>query len=243
MTALPGTAQARRTIAEAAAAGRALTDVDSKRILAGMGVAVSPTELAGDVESAVALAERVGYPVAMKIVSPDILHKSTYGCVALAVGDADAVRREFARITERAVAAIPAAAVHGVSVEPMVPPGVEVIIGAQQDPVFGPTLLFGLGGTMVELFDDVALRVLPCPSAGIAEMIGEVRAAPLLHGFRGSPARDVAALVGVLTAVAELALAPEVISIDLNPVVVHDRGVVVLDTTILLAPAGAEKES
>jgi hypothetical protein len=164
--------------------------------------------------------------VALKVVSPDIPHKTEVGGVALNLADAAAVRAAFTSIMEQAAARMPAAAIAGCLVAPMVTDGVETILGVQRDPVFGPVVMFGLGGIFVEVLEDVTFRVAPFDEAEARRMIGEIRAHKVLEGVRGRPPADIDALAGALSRLSLFAAAHgEVIdSLDLNPFVVRPRG-------------------
>lgn len=209
-----------------------LTEVAAKQWLHDIGIPVSRPEVAGSADDAVAAAERIGYPVVLKVVSESITHKSDHGGVVLDVRDQQQVRLAFESISANAVAAYPDAVIEGIAVEAMARSGLEVIIGLQRDPTFGPTVVFGLGGTLVELLADVSMRVVPFHRTDAARMIGEIRAAPLLRGFREHPPRDVAAIEDIIVRLGELAA--EVESVDLNPVIVYEKGVLVVDASITL---------
>jgi acyl-CoA synthetase (NDP forming) len=170
----------------------------------------------------------------LKVVSESITHKSDHGGVVLDVRDQQQVRLAFESISANAVAAYPDAVIEGIAVEAMARNGLEVIIGLQRDPTFGPTVVFGLGGTLVELLADVSMRVVPFHRTDAARMIGEIRAAPLLHGFREHPPRDVAAVADIIVRLGELAELAEIESVDLNPVIVYEKGALVVDASITL---------
>ena len=221
----------------ARAHGRALlSEVEAKAVLAEAGIPVTPTRLAASADEAVALAEGFGYPVACKIVSPEITHKSDIGGVRLHLGDAAAVREAFQAITDAARAAAPGATIEGVSVQPMALPGTEVIVGMTTDAQFGPVLMFGLGGVLVEVLKDVAFRVVPLEPRDAREMIEEIKGYPVLNGYRGQPPVDQAALERLLLAVSAFAAAhPEVAELDLNPVFARPDGAVAGAARIVLA--------
>src|SRR6202030_3954435 len=162
--------------------------------------------LANSAEAAVAAAGQLGYPVAVKVDSPDILHKTEAGVVRLNLRDAAQVRTAYAEILAGAKAYAPHARIIGVSVQEMVGQGVEVIVGVSCDPQLGPVLLFGSGGVMVEVYNDVALRRCPITRSEAQAMIAEVKGARLLQGFRGRPAADLEALADTLVRVSYLAM-------------------------------------
>lgn len=229
-------AESAAAIRAASAGGRGLNEVAAKALLAELGVPVSRPRLVTGTEDAVRAARETGYPVALKVVSAQILHKSDAGCVVLDVADDERVRSAVTEIHANASRAFPGATVDGIAVEAMARPGLEVFVGLQRDPTFGPAVLFGLGGTLVELLDDVALRVLPVTRSDAAEMLEEIKGARLLRGFRGHPARDAEAVIDVLLATAKLAEIPEIESADLNPVIVREagHGATVVDAAIVL---------
>lgn len=212
-----------------------LSEVEAKQILAEAGIPVVETRLARNPEEAVAIANELGYPVALKIVSPQITHKSDVGGVRLNVADARGVVNAFEEIVTNARRAAPDATIEGVSVQPMAKPGVEVIIGMTKDPQFGPVLMFGLGGILVEVLKDVAFRIVPLAPRDAKQMIREIKGYPLLEGYRGQPPSDVQALEAVLLKLSEFVDAhPEIAELDLNPVFAYPEGAVAVDARILL---------
>jgi acetyltransferase len=214
-------------IAQALGLGRAtLSESESKRLLAAWGVASAREVLATSAEAAVEAAERLGFPVALKVDSPDILHKTEAGAVRLNLCDSAQVRTAYAEILASAKAYAPQARIGGVSVQEMVGDGVEVIVGVSCDPQLGPVLLFGSGGVMVEVYNDVALRRCPITRAEAQAMIAEVKGARLLRGFRGRPAADVDALEDTLVRVSHLAMHVEghLAELDINPLTVLPAG-------------------
>ncbi len=239
------TAQAGRKPAVPAAAAQkakkilqkqgALTEADSKKVLAAYGIPVTKEEPAASAAGAVAAARRIGYPVALKVLSPDIPHKTEAGGIRLNLCSDAAVRRAFAEIMKSARAYAPRAALDGVLVQEMLEPGVEAIVGITRDPVFGPAVMFGLGGILVEVLQDVSFRVAPLSRADAAEMIREVKGARLLSGVRGRAAADLKALSDVILKVSQLALdyADVIEELDINPLVVYPKGVRVADALIV----------
>lgn len=222
-----------------------LTEPDAKERLASYGVPVPASGIARSADEAVAAAERVGYPVVLKVVSADITHKTDVGGVAVGLADADAVRAGFTRIRADVAAARQDAHVEGILVEAMAPAGVDVLVGVTRDPVFGPVMTFGLGGVLVELFGDVARRLLPLTRDQARALIDEPRCAALLHGVRGGAASDTEALADLLVAVSRLVEADggAVEELELNPVRVLSagQGVVALDAVLVTSP-GQEEE-
>ena len=201
-------------------------EAQAKTLLAAAGIPCAPELVVASVDEAVSAAEQFGYPVVMKIVSPDILHKSEIGGVLLDVGDAHAVRSGFGTLMQRAHAAAPQARIEGVLVARQLSGGVECILGIHRDPVFGPVAMFGLGGIFVEILQDVVLHRCPFGEDVALRMIRSVRGAPLLEGARGRPPADTAALARMLAQLSSFAVAagPRLQSIDLNPVVAMPMG-------------------
>jgi len=210
-------AGARKAVKAAHAAGQRVLDPQAgAELAAAYGLPVPPSGLAATAEEAVALAEQVGYPVALKRVAPGLVHKSDAGGVALGLEDADAVRAAFTRMVRPGERAF---------VQRMAPAGLEVIVGAQRDPQFGPLVMFGMGGVYVEVLRDVAFRLAPLSEKEAQEMVAETAAGRLLNGVRGQPPGDVDAVADVLVRVGRLmADLPEVTEIDLNPLIVGPAG-------------------
>jgi acyl-CoA synthetase (NDP forming) len=202
------------------------TEAEAKRLLAQTGIASAPEQECADANAAVAAAERFGFPVVMKILSPDILHKSEIGGVLLNVGDAAAVRDGFGVLLDRAKRAAPTARIDGVLVAKQLQGGVECILGIHRDPVFGPIAMFGLGGIFVEVMKDVVFRRCPFGEDVAEQMIRSIKGAPLLLGARGRPRADIKALTQMLARLSAFADAagPRLASIDLNPVFAMPEG-------------------
>jgi acyl-CoA synthetase (NDP forming) len=223
----PRTAAQDAAIAQALGLGRpTLSESESKRLLTAWGVSSAREDPANSAEEAVTAAEQLGFPVALKIDSPDIPHKTEAGVVRLNLGDAVQVRTAYAEILANAKAYAPQARISGVSVQEMVRDGVEVIVGVSCDPQLGPVLLFGSGGVMVEVYNDVALRRCPIMRSEAQAMIAEVKGARLLQGFRGRPAADLRALEDILVRVSHLAMHLEghLAELDINPLMVLPSG-------------------
>ncbi len=220
-------------------------EAEAKRILAAIGIASPGEVLCVSAEEAVAAAERLGFPVALKLVSPDVLHKSEIGGVTLGLADARAVRSAYDEIIAAAAHHAPGARVSGVLVTPMVTGGVECVIGITRDPVFGPVAMVGLGGVFVEVLRDVALRLCPFDEAAAEEMIRSLKGFPLLDGVRGRPKMDVGALAAALSRLSRFAAAagPRLSGIEVNPLMVlpEGRGALALDAVITLEPHDAAR--
>jgi acetate---CoA ligase (ADP-forming) len=216
--------------------GESLSEQDAKALLAAYGIAVPTERVATSAAEAAKAAKKIGYPVVMKIVSPDIPHKSDLGLVAVGVRDGDDARRTYKRLVATAKKAAPKASVDGVLVAEMVR-GVETVVGIAGDDLFGPVVMFGLGGVFVEVLHDVTFRVPPFTTRDATSMLDELRGSALLRGARGQPAADGAALVDVLMKMQHLAvdLADEVAEVDVNPLVAGPRGAVAADALVVLA--------
>ena len=225
-------------------AGPVICEHDAKALLSTYGIGVPAGSLAADAGEAARIASALGGPVAMKVQSEDLPHKTESGGVALGVEGKAAVREAFGRIMESARAFAPDVTIEGVRVERMAGPGVEVIVGVSRDPDFGPMLAVGIGGVFVELLDDVVLSPVPVDAAEAREMLRGLRGRRLLDGVRGAAPADTDALVRLLVAVSELAAAANgaLEALDLNPVIVHPRGqgVSVADAGIVTAAVRRE---
>lgn len=215
-----------------------LTEIESKKIFRAYGMPVALTELAKTEEEAVALAEQIGYPIVMKIMSHDILHKSDAGGVKVNIKNAEGVREAFHTIIANAKAYKPDAVIEGVAVQEMAPWGTEVIVGSVNDPTFGPTVMFGLGGIFVEILKDVTFRVAPVSAEQSYQMLEEIKAGAILAGARGETPRDRKALAEVLSRYSQMItdLGDEIAESDANPVLVYaeGQGVKVVDARIIL---------
>lgn len=212
-------------IARARAAGQAnLDSFDAAQVVAAYGIAIPRAILAHTVDEAVRAAAEIGFPVVLKVASPEVVHKSEVGGVRVGIRSADEVRRAYEQICASVAERAPSARIDGISVWQMAPPGVETIVGLSKDPTFGHLVLFGLGGIYVEVLKDVSLRVVPITPADAMAMIREIRAFPILVGSRGQPPSDLEAIQDVLERVSQLAEDfPEIRELDLNPLVVYPR--------------------
>ena len=219
--------------------GRAtFSESESKKLIGAWNVPVTRETLAGDATAAVQAAEEIGYPVALKVDSPDILHKTEAGVIRLGLRDASQVTTAYTEVMSNAAQADPEADINGVLVQEMVSGGVEVIVGASYDDQLGPVLLFGTGGVMVEVYNDVALRLCPVNRSEALEMINQVKGSRLLRGFRGSVPADVNALAEVLVNVSQMAsqLEGTLSELDINPLMVlpDGQGVKAVDALALV---------
>jgi acyl-CoA synthetase (NDP forming) len=200
-------------------------------MLRAFGISAAEPVPAASEEEAVAAARRIGWPVVMKAVGPAIVHKTDVGAVVLRLHDEDATRLAYRDLVQRL-----GDRMTGVIVQRMVRNGVDVIVGATQDPSFGPVMACGTGGTLVELFKDVAFRLHPLTDVDAADIVNEMRGAPLLRGYRGAPAADERALRDALLRVSAMVEAcPEIQELDINPLRVLPSGVCALDARIRVA--------
>ncbi len=213
-----------------------LTEVESKQILGEAGIPIARAELAATREEAVAVARQIGLPVVLKIVSPEISHKSDIGGVKLNLGSEEEVAAAFDEIVAAARRAEPEATVLGVSVQKMARPGVEVIMGMTMDPQFGPVLMFGLGGVFVEVLKDVAFRIVPLEPRDARQMIRDIQGFPVLEGFRGQEPADLAVLEDMLMRLSAFVEEhPEIQELDLNPIFAYGDGALAVDARIVLS--------
>lgn len=218
--------------------GQALGEAETRPVLAAYGLDLVRGDLATDADQAVKIAVEIGFPVAVKIVSPQILHKSDMGGIALNLGSEEAVRDAIASMREKVFDLVSDADVKGFLVEKMAPEGLEVIVGMRRDSTFGPLMMFGLGGVYVELFKDVGFGVAPlCPKQA-KEMILSTKAGHLLQGYRGGPVYDIDAVVDAIGRLSQLALDfPSIAEVEINPLLVLPKGegAKVLDARMILS--------
>ncbi len=223
------------------ATGRQLPLYEAFAKISGQGIPCTDFALANSQPAAVKIAQEQGFPVALKISSPDILHKSDVGGVHLNLSSAEAVEDAYDDLLAAVNNNCPECQIDGVLVSKMAPPGMEVIVGMNRDPQFGPIILFGLGGIMVEIFQDVSIRLLPLTKDEALSMIREIKGYGLITGYRGQPAVDEQAMADCLMAVARISENyPEIVEIDLNPVFAYPNGVLVADVRIIVKE-GKEK--
>lgn len=230
---------AREIIAKARADGRkALTEIEAKKLFAAYGLPVAATNLAKSEDEAVELAKKTGFPIVMKVVSPDIIHKSDAGGVKVNIKDEAAVRAAYRTIMENCIAYKADADIRGIAVQEMAPLGTEVIVGSINDPTFGPTVMFGLGGIFVEVLKDVTFRVAPVNKEQVKQMVNEIRSVAILAGARGEAPRDRAALEDLLCRYAGMVydLHDEIAETDANPVLLYEegKGLKAVDARIIL---------
>lgn len=214
-------------------------DSEARQILTAYGLKIPESKLAADPDEAVEIANEIGYPVVLKIASPDILHKTDVGGVKVGLESAEQVRDAFELMFYRAQRYLPQAHLWGCLVQEMVPPGgVEVLIGMNRDPQFGPLVTFGLGGIYVETLKDVTFRIAPFSVQSAEKMLSEIRAHAILDGVRGEPPVDKAAIIDVLLRIAQLVQDfPEIVELDINPLMVYPKsqGAIAIDMRLVLS--------
>lgn len=235
-----------RIIENAQSEGRVfLMEHESKEIVSEFKIPTTTFDIAQNTDEAINIAEKVKYPVVLKIVSPDIIHKTDIGGVKLNLKNAHEVENGFKDIMNKVKSEVPNATILGVMVYHFSPKGVaEVIIGMTSDPQFGPTIMFGLGGIFVELLRDVSFRLLPITKREAQEMAKETKAYPILRGYRGKSPADFNALVDILVRVSDLVdLHEEIAQIDLNPTIVYEKGAIAIDSRIILKSKQGGEES
>ena len=212
-----------------------LTEFESKKILKQAGISVVETKLAKTQKEAVSLSQKMGFPVALKITSPDVIHKSDSGGVKLSINSVAEVKKAYDEILKKVRKQYPDAIIHGVSVQKMALPGTEVIVGSSKDPQFGPVIMFGLGGIFVELLKDVSFRVIPIEQRDAQEMIKEIKGYPLLQGYRGKEPANISALVEIILKISKLIEEnPQIKELELNPIFAYKNKAVAADARIIL---------
>ncbi len=215
-----------------------LTEIEAKQILMAAGLNCTDTRLAPTKGAAVKLSEQLGYPVALKISSIDITHKSDAGGVKVDLKSKAEVETAIDAIMRSCKAAVPTARIEGVSVQGMAKPGIEVIMGMIKDPSFGPVIMFGLGGVFVEVLKDVAFRIVPIEKSDAEDMMNEIKGKKLLEGYRGQEPADVGCLQEMLLKLSDFVnTTPEIEEIDMNPVFSCKDGALVVDARIILSSA------
>ena len=212
-----------------------LTEFESKKILKQAGIPVVETKLAKTQKEAVSLSQKMSFPVALKIVSPDVIHKSDSGGVKLSLNNVTEVKKAYDEILKKVKKQYPDAVIHGVSVQKMIQPGTEVIVGTSKDPQFGPVIMFGLGGIFVELLKDVSFRVIPVEQRDAQEMIKEIKGYPLLQGYRGKEPANISVLVEIILKISKLIEEnPQIKELELNPIFAYQNKAVAVDARIIL---------
>jgi len=212
-----------------------LTEFEAKTFLKQEGIPVVETRLSKTQKEAVSISQRMGFPVALKISSPEIIHKSDAGGVKLSLKNAREVKVAYHEMMETIRKKYPKAKIQGVTVQKMAAPATEVIVGTSKDPQFGPFIMFGLGGIFVEVLKDVSFRIIPITRRDAQEMIQEIRGYPLLSGYRGRESASLSALTEILLKVSRLMERyPEIKELELNPLFAYKNRVLGIDARILL---------
>ncbi len=215
-----------------------LLEHEAMKLLELYNIPIARYGFAQNEEEAVKIAKDIGYPVVLKIVSPDISHKTDVGGVIVGVKSDEEVREAFRKIMNNVKNAAPNARISGVLIQEMAKPGfLEVIVGATRDPIFGPVIMFGLGGIFVEVLKDVSFRVAPLMPEDADEMVREIKSYRILEGYRGMPPRDIEAIKDIILKVSKLMLELEKIQdIDLNPIMLYAKGegAKVVDARVIL---------
>jgi len=212
-----------------------LTEVESKELLRKAGIPVVEAKLARSKKEAISISRETGFPVVLKISSPDVVHKSDSGGVKLGLTNAAQVGKAYSQIISSIKQAHPEARIDGVSVQTMAPPGVEVIVGMSKDPQFGPVLMFGLGGILVEVLKDVSFRIVPVTERDAREMIKEIKGYPVLQGYRGQKPASIPALEQLIVKVSQfIENNPRIKELDLNPIFAYPDKAVAVDARIIL---------
>jgi len=212
-----------------------LTEVESKELLSKAGIPVVEAKLARSKKQAISISKELGFPVVLKISSPDVIHKSDSGGVKLGLANATQVGKAYSEIVSSIRQAFPKAVIEGLSVQRMAPSGVEVIVGMSKDAQFGPVLMFGLGGILVEVLKDVSFRIVPVSERDAGEMIREIKGYPVLEGYRGQKPASVPALEKLIVKVSRFVEKnPQIRELDLNPVFAYPDKAVAVDARIIL---------
>jgi acyl-CoA synthetase (NDP forming) len=212
-----------------------LLEPEAKTICTKYGIPVTKFKVAKSETEVVQFAEEIGFPIVLKIVSPDVIHKFDVGGVILNINSETEARTAYNEILENVKKHKPNARIAGIFVQEMAPQSTEVIVGATKDPQFGPALMFGLGGIFVEVLKDVTFRIAPISEFDAREMITEVKAYPILKGYRGQPPVDVEAIVNILLNTSRLVMEhQEIKELDLNPIMVYEKGAKTVDARIIL---------
>ena len=215
---------------------RSLLETEAKELLKEYGIPVPDFKLIKSEDEIARLAKEINFPIVMKIVSPDIIHKTDARGVKVGVKDEEEARMIYQEIISKAIKYNKKAKISGVIVYHMVPQGTEIIIGMMKDPHFGPVIMFGLGGIFVEVLKDISFRILPIEEIDAREMITEIKGYEILKGARGNPPRDIRAIEEVLVKVSKLIMEnPEINEIDLNPIFVFENGIQIVDARMILS--------
>lgn len=213
-----------------------LLEPESKQLMKEIGVTTTDFQVAKNDKEAIQVAKKIGFPVVMKILSPQIIHKTDAGGVRLNIKSEEETREAFDEIVASAKNYDSKAEIRGVLIEKMVKPSTEIIVGVTRDPTFGPAIMFGLGGIFVELLKDVSFRIAPINKDDALEMIHEIKALPMLQGFRGGPNVKLELIVDILLKISQLTIdyIDDILEIDLNPIFAYDDKLLTVDARIIL---------
>ena len=212
---------------------KVLTEHETKKLLSRYGIPVTKENIAQSADEALAIALNIGTPVAMKISSPDIPHKSDVGGVMLNI-ERENVRPAYDKMISQIRKAVPGANIEGILVQQMAPPGHEIIVGLKKDAQFGHALMFGLGGIFVEVYRDVSFRVIPVDRKEALGMISEIKGYPILKGIRGKKPADIDSIARVLVSVSDMAEKENIVELDINPLIVNDSGAIAVDARAMV---------
>ena len=212
-----------------------LFEHEAKMLCGLYGIPITKIEVAKTEDAAVAAAKKIGYPIVLKIVSPQVLHKSDAGGVIVGVNDEKGIREGYQKIVSNIKKNVPAAVIEGILIQEMAPKGTEIIIGSTVDPTFGPTIMFGLGGIFVEILKDVSFRLAPITKDDAWEMLDEIKAKKMLDGPRGTAKADKETIVNTLLSVSKMLMeCPEIKELDMNPILVYEKGARAVDARVIL---------
>ena len=212
-----------------------LLEHEAKNVCKEYDIPVTQLKIAKSAEEAAKYSEEIGYPIVLKILSTDVIHKFDVGGVILGIKSQEDAKIAYNQIMENVKTHKPDAKIDGILVQEMAPAATEVIVGAIKDPQFGPTIMFGLGGTFVEVMKDVSFRIAPITEEDAKEMITEIKAYPILQGFRGQSPRDLKEIIKILLNTSQLVMDHlEIKELDLNPVIVYSKGAKTVDARIIL---------
>jgi len=208
-----------------------LTEFESKELLKQIGIGVPPQRLTSTKEETISASEEIGFPVVLKLMAEDVVHKSDSGAVKLNIKNKDEVEKAYEELMKISSQSSKRISVQKMANEPIT----ELIIGMTTDPQFGPALMFGIGGILVELLEDVSFRIAPITEYDANEMIHEIKGFPILDGYRGKPKADIKAIVDTLMKISNLVINhEEIYEMDLNPVFIYDKGLICVDARIIL---------